>query len=63
MTTKQIGAAIRKARGTRSIRNVAEASGLNRHQVTAIEQGTTAYTMPTFLRLAKEVGASITVHS
>ncbi len=61
MTPKQIGAAVRKARGQRSQREVAGAAGLSRHQVSAIEQGTTAYTMPTFLRLAKEVGATITV--
>ena len=38
MTPKQIGAAVRKARGQRSISEVAEAAGLERHQVTGIEQ-------------------------
>ena len=56
MTPKQIGAAVRKARGQRSIREVAGAAGLSRHQVTSIEQGTTAYTMPVFLKLVKALG-------
>ncbi len=38
MTIKQIGASVRKARGQRSISEVAEAAGLERHQVTGIEQ-------------------------
>ena len=38
MTPKQIGASVRKARGQRSISEVAEAAGLERHQVTGIEQ-------------------------
>lgn len=59
MTPKQIGSAIRKARGERSIRSVAEAAGISRHQVTSIEQALTDYTMPTFLRLAKVVGLRI----
>ena len=56
MTPKQIGAAVRKARGQRSIREVARAAGLHRDQVSGIEKGTTAYTMPTFLALCKAVG-------
>ena len=56
MTLKQIGAAMRKARGQRSISEVAEAAGLQRHQVTGIEHGTKAYTMPAFLKLCKAVG-------
>jgi transcriptional regulator with XRE-family HTH domain len=56
MTPKQIGAAVRKARGQRSIREVAGAAGLSRHQVTSIEQGTTAYTINSLLKLSKEVG-------
>ena len=56
MTIKQIGAAVRKARGQRSIREVAGASGLSRHQVTSIEQGTTAYTINSLLALCKAVG-------
>ena len=56
MTPKQIGAAVRKARGQRSIREVAGASGLSRHQVTSIEQGTTAYTINSLLALCKAVG-------
>jgi transcriptional regulator with XRE-family HTH domain len=56
MTPKQIGAAVRKARGQRSISEVAEAAGLERHQVTGIEQATKAYTMPAFLRLVKALG-------
>jgi DNA-binding phage protein len=56
MTPKQIGAAVRKARGQRSISEVAEAAGLNRHQVRAIEQAETAYTVRSLLALCKVVG-------
>ena len=56
MTPKQIGAAVRKARGQRSISEVAEAAGLERHQVTGIEKATKAYTMPVFLKLVKALG-------
>ena len=56
MTTRQIGAAVRKARGQRSIREVAGTAGLSRHQVTSIEQGTTAYTINSLLALCKAVG-------
>lgn len=56
MTPKQIGAAVRKARGQRSISEVAEAAGLQRHQVTGIEQGTKAYTVVSLLALCKAVG-------
>jgi len=56
MTSKQIGAAMRKARGQRSISEVAEAAGLQRHQVTGIEQGTKAYTVVSLLALCKAVG-------
>lgn len=55
MTPKQIGAAVRKARGQRSVRQVAGAAGLSRHQVTSIEQGTTAYTINSLLSLCKAV--------
>ena len=55
MTPKQIGASVRKARGHRSVRQVAGAAGLSRHQVTSIEQGTTAYTVPSLLALCKAV--------
>lgn len=56
MTIKQIGEAVRKARGQRSIREVAGTAGLSRHQVTSIEQGTTAYTINSLLALCKVVG-------
>ena len=56
MTPKQIGAAARKARGQRSIREVAGAAGLSRHQVTGIEAGTKAYTINSLLALCKAVG-------
>ena len=56
MTPKQIGAAMRKARAQRSISEVAEAAGLERHQVTSIEQGTKAYTVLSLLALCKAVG-------
>ena len=59
MTIKQIGAAVRKARGQRSISEVAEAAGLERHQVTGIEQATKAYTMPVFLKLCKALGVGL----
>ena len=56
MTTNQIGKAIRKARGQRSIREVAGAAGLHRDQVTGIEQATKAYTVLSLLALCKAVG-------
>lgn len=56
MTINQIGAAVRKARGQRSISEVAETAGLERHQVKGIEQATKAYTMPVFLKLCKALG-------
>ena len=56
MTPKQIGAAVRKARGERSIREVAGAAGLSRHQVTGIEQATKAYTVLSLLAICKVVG-------
>ena len=61
MTPKQIGAAVRKARGQRSIREVAGAAGLNRHQVTSIEDATTNYTIGSLLALAKVVGLEVAV--
>ena len=59
MTPKQIGAAVRKARGQRSIREVAGAADLSRHQVTSIEQGTTAYTINSLLALCKALGLGL----
>lgn len=59
MTTKQIGASMRKARGQRSIREVASAAGLSRHQVTGIEQAETAYTVQSLLKLCKAVGLHV----
>lgn len=59
MTIKQIGAAVRKARGQRSISEVAEAAGLERHQVTGIEAGTKAYTIHSLLALCKVVGLRV----
>lgn len=59
MTIKQIGAAMRKARGQRSIREVAGTAGLSRHQVTSIEQGATAYTINSLLALCKAVGLRV----
>jgi len=56
MTPKQIGAAVRKARGKRSIREVAGSAGLSRHQVTSIEQATKAYTVNSLLALCKVLG-------
>lgn len=56
MTPKQIGAAVRKARGQRSIREVAGAAGLHRDQVAGIEAGTKAYTINSLLALCKAVG-------
>jgi len=56
MTSKQIGASMRKARGPRSIREVARAAGLHRDQVTSIEQATKAYTVLSLLALCKVVG-------
>lgn len=62
MTPKQIGASMRKARGPRSIREVASAAHLSRHQVTSIEQGTTAYTIHSLLALCKVVGLRLAFH-
>lgn len=59
MTPKQIGAAVRKARGQRSIRQTARAAGLSRHQVTSIEQGATAYTINSLLALCNAVGVRL----
>ena len=56
MTIHQVGAAVRKARGQRSISKVAEAAGLERHQVRGIELGTKAYTVVSLLALCKAVG-------
>ena len=61
MTPKQIGTAVRKARGQRSIREVAGAAGLSRHQVTSIEDATTNYTIGSLLALAKVVGLNVEV--
>ncbi len=59
MTITTIGTNIRKARGARSIREVAAAAGLSRHQVTSIENGTTNYTINSLLALCKEVGLTL----
>ena len=56
MTPKQIGALLRKARGQRSVRQVAGAAGLHRDQVAGIEAGTKAYTINSLLALCKVVG-------
>lgn len=56
MTPKQIGAAVRKARGQRSVREVAGAAGLHRDQVAGIEAGTKAYTIHSLMALCKAVG-------
>ena len=59
MNPKQIGAAVRKARGQRSIREVAGAAGLSRHQVTSIEGASTNYTILSLIALSKAVGLRI----
>ena len=56
MTIRQIGESVRKARGQRSISEVAKAAGLERHQVRGIELGTKAYTVVSLLALCKAVG-------
>lgn len=61
MTPKQIGKAVRKARGQRSIREVARAAGLHRDQVTGIEQGTKAYTINSLLALCRAVGLRVRI--
>lgn len=63
MTTKQIGAAVRKARGQRSIREVARSAGLHRDQVTGIEQATKAYTVLSLLALCKVVGLHLVLQA
>ena len=63
MTIKQIGASVRKARGQRSISEVAEAAGLERHQVTGIEQATKAYTVLSLLALCKVVGLRLVLQA
>lgn len=62
MTPTQLGKAIRKARGDRSIRDVSIASGLNRHQVTAIETAATNYTIGSLMALCKVLGVSININ-
>ncbi|HQZ44288.1 MAG TPA: helix-turn-helix transcriptional regulator [Flavobacteriales bacterium] len=61
MTPNQIGAAVRKARGQRSIREVARTACLHRDQIKGIEQATKDYTMPTFLRLCKVLGVTVRI--
>jgi transcriptional regulator with XRE-family HTH domain len=61
MNAQQIGKALRKARGTRSIREAAPACGLSRHQVTSIESASTNYTIGSLLALCKELGCTITI--
>lgn len=63
MTPKQIGTAVRKARGQRSIRAVAGAAGLTRDQVVSIEQGTKAYTVLSLLALCKVVGLHLVLQA
>jgi transcriptional regulator with XRE-family HTH domain len=59
MTPKQIGKTLRKARGTRSVREVAIAAGITRQQVTDIEEASTNYTRESLWALAKAVGVNI----
>ena len=61
MTEQQIGEALKKKRGERSIREVAQKAGIMPSQVVAIEKAQTAYTFRTLLALAKEAGAEIKV--
>lgn len=61
MTPYQIGKAVRKARGQRSIREVAGAAGLHRDQVTGIEQATKAYTVQSLLALCRAVGVRVEI--
>lgn len=56
MTKQQIGAAARKARGTRSIRSVARDAGITQGQVKGIEEASKAYTVDTLLALGKVIG-------
>ena len=56
MTLPQIGQAIRAARGTRSVREVAATAGIKRDVVGTIERGETGYTMTTFLKLCDALG-------
>ena len=63
MTPKQIGALLRKARGQRSVRQVAGAAGLHRDQVAGIEAGTKAYTIHSLLALCKVVGLRLVFQS
>ena len=63
MTPKQIGAAVRKARGQRSVRQVAGTAGLHRDQVAGIEAGTKAYTINSLLALCKVVGLRLVFQS
>lgn len=63
MTPKQIGALLRKARGQRSVRQVAGAAGLHRDQVAGIEAGTKAYTINSLLALCKVVGLRLVFQS
>ncbi len=59
MNEKKTGEVLRKKRGERSLRDVAEAAGVTPRQVQDIEQARTAYTYRSLLALAKAVGAQI----
>lgn len=59
MTPKQIGIAIRKARGQRSLTEVAQQAGVTRHQVKAIEEASRAYTVLTLVDVCKAVGVKV----
>ena len=61
MNTKQIGTAIRKARGKRSVRSVAIEANVQRHQVGSVENASSNYTIETLLALAKVVGVEVKV--
>lgn len=57
MTEKETGEVMRKKRGERSLRDVAEEAGITPRQIQDIEQARTAYTYRSLLALAKAVGA------
>ena len=63
MTPYKIGIAIRKARGDRSLREVAEAAGVNKDQIMSIESASTNYTIETLTKVAKEVGCAVVIQT
>ena len=59
MTTKQLGTAIRAARGKRTRNEISKLCGLAHHQIKAIEEARTNYTINSLLALCNAVGVKL----